>query len=90
MGGNILIVSGLGDSEKDHGQTHWEKDLLNCSRVVQHDWEQPAASYWLATLCEVVERSNPHILLVAHSLGCSLVAYFEAKPLAKKVIGLFW
>lgn len=51
--------------------------------------ESSGTGDWLSALCEAVERSDTSILIIAHSLGCTLVAYFAETFLAKKVEGAF-
>ncbi len=69
----ILIVPGLYNSGPDHWQTHWQR-ALGAERVEQTDWERPALGDWTISLAEAV-RQNPGAILVAHSLGCALVAH---------------
>lgn len=71
----ILIVPGLYNSGPDHWQTHWERELPNAERVDQQDWERPLLGDWTISLAEAV-RQRPGAILVAHSLGCALVAHF--------------
>ena len=70
----ILIVPGLFDSGPDHWQSHWERTLPGAARVVQENWEDPTLGEWTASLAESVRR-HPGAVLVAHSLGCALVAH---------------
>lgn len=69
----ILIVPGLYNSGPDHWQTHWQR-ALGAVRVEQTDWELPTLGDWTAGLAGAVRR-NPGAVLVAHSLGCALVAH---------------
>ncbi len=69
----ILIVPGLNGSGPDHWQTRWEACLPNCERVMQADWEHPRRAPWVAALLAAVDR-NPDSIVVAHSLGCALLA----------------
>lgn len=71
----VLIIPGLNNSDDTHWQSHWERALPNARRVEQHDWETPTLAEWTAGLAEAVRR-NPGAVLVAHSLGCALVAHF--------------
>ena len=74
---NILLLPGWHNSGPDHWQSRWET-LYGDQRVVQHDWEQPLRGDWLARLEDVLlEQTGPSIL-VAHSLGCMLVAAWAA------------
>jgi len=70
----ILIVPGLYNSEPDHWQSHWQRALPGAERVDQTDWERPALGDWTASLAEAIRR-RPGAILVAHSLGCALVAH---------------
>lgn len=70
----ILIVPGLYNSEPDHWQSHWQRAILGAERVDQTDWERPALGDWTISLAEAV-RQRPGAILVAHSLGCALVAH---------------
>jgi predicted alpha/beta hydrolase family esterase len=69
----ILIVPGLNGSGPAHWQTHWEALLPNTVRVTQSDWERPRRAPWVGTLTAEIDR-HPGTILVAHSLGCALVA----------------
>ena len=71
----ILIVPGLHDSGPDHWQSHWQRALSNAERVEQQDWDRPLLGDWTISLAEAVRR-RPGAILVAHSLGCALVAHF--------------
>jgi predicted alpha/beta hydrolase family esterase len=70
----ILIVPGLYNSGPDHWQSHWERAIPGAERVDQTDWERPALGDWTISLAEAV-RQRPGAILVAHSLGCALVAH---------------
>lgn len=73
----VLIIPGLGGSEPEHWQSHWERELLDVERVEQADWDAPVLAVWLAALKNALRR-QPGALLVAHSLGCTLVAHLAA------------
>lgn len=75
----VLLLPGWLDSDPDHWQSRWER-LHGYERVVQHDWEQPLRGDWITRLEEVVLAHPPELpmVLVAHSLGCHLVAAWAA------------
>ena len=75
----VLLLPGWLDSDPAHWQSRWER-LHGYERVVQHDWEQPLRGDWITHLEEVVLAQPPEqpIMLVAHSLGCHLVAAWAA------------
>ncbi|MFZ2738993.1 MAG: alpha/beta hydrolase [Burkholderiaceae bacterium] len=72
----VLLLPGWKNSGLDHWQSRWEATLGHV-RVEQHDWERPLRGDWLMQLEQAVLR-NSAITLVAHSLGCHLVAAWAA------------
>ena len=70
---NVLILPGWQDSGPQHWQSLWQAQL-GCRRVEQHDWLRPLRGDWIARLEDVVLSTHAPIVLVAHSLGCQLVA----------------
>jgi serine hydrolase len=73
MSQTLLIIPGLNGSGPDHWQTHWEASMPAAVRVVQEDWEEPQLEPWLTALMTKIGE-HPDAVLVAHSLGCALVA----------------
>ncbi len=73
----VLLLPGWRDSGPTHWQTRWEA-LHGDERVVQADWEWPLRGDWMARLDEVVADDPRPVALVAHSLGCQLVAAWAA------------
>ena len=70
---NVLLLPGWQDSGPDHWQSLWERDH-GYRRVQQHDWMRPLRGDWCARLEEVLLECDEPAVLVAHSLGCQLVA----------------
>ncbi len=70
----VLLLPGLGNSGPDHWQSHWEKANPEFTRVEQRDWYTPSAEIWVEQLNREIVSSSTPAILVAHSLGCSLVA----------------
>jgi len=69
----LLTLPGWQDSGPTHWQTRWEA-LHGMRRVEQADWMWPRRGDWMARLDEVLLEDTAPALLVAHSLGCQLVA----------------
>ncbi|MCH7342825.1 alpha/beta hydrolase [Pelomonas sp. CA6] len=73
----IYLLPGWLNSDPDHWQSRWEA-LHGDQRIEQNDWEWPRRGDWMARLDEVllndVRLGETPALLVAHSLGCQLVA----------------
>jgi uncharacterized protein len=76
---STLILPGWLNSGPLHWQTLWER-AYGYERVEQHDWQRPLRGDWIARLEDVVlaQNAGQPISLVAHSLGCHLVAAWAA------------
>ena len=70
---NVLVLPGWQNSGPAHWQSRWEA-LHGYRRVDQHDWMHPKRGDWIARLEDVLLDADEPAVLVAHSLGCLLVA----------------
>ncbi|MEK9159807.1 MAG: alpha/beta fold hydrolase [Patescibacteria group bacterium] len=75
MNPTILILPGWQDSGPEHWQSLWLAKFPNAVKVEQADWMNPKKDDWVATLNDYVSRYD-EVVLVAHSLGCPLVAHW--------------
>lgn len=73
----VLLLPGWLNSGPEHWQSRWEA-LHGHRRVEQDDWLWPRRGDWMARLDEVLLETPARALLVAHSLGCQLVAAWSA------------
>ena len=73
----ILLLPGWLDSGPTHWQSLWEA-RHDCQRVQQDDWLWPRRGDWMARLDEVLQSDERPAALVAHSLGCQLIAAWAA------------
>jgi len=83
----FLVLPGLGGSGPEHWQTRWEACEPACARVQQRDWERPALVEWLRAVDEAIEAIDAPVVLVAHSLGCVLVAHGARRSAWSRVVG---
>ena len=80
---HVLTLPGWQGSGPRHWQSRWEA-LYGDTRVEQSDWMHPLRGDWMMRLDEVIgaivdaSAQVPAIALVAHSLGCQLVAAWAA------------
>lgn len=82
MQARVLMLPGWQNSEAEHWQSRWEQ-RYGYERVQQHDWQRPLRGDWSIQLQEAVLASDRDVVLVAHSLGCILTAWWAAhSPLA--------
>lgn len=83
MNGTTLILPGIGNSDPDHWQSLWERANPSFLRIQQRDWIYPDCEEWVESLENAIASSGDHTLLVAHSLGCALVAHWARKTMQK-------
>jgi predicted alpha/beta hydrolase family esterase len=74
---NVLILPGWENSGPLHWQSLWER-RHGYVRVEQHDWMRPLRGDWITRLEDVLLAQDAPSVLVAHSLGCQLVAAWAA------------
>ena len=74
---STLLLPGWLNSDAMHWQSRWEA-LHGCKRVQQADWQWPRRGDWMARLDDVLLDDARPAVLVAHSLGCQLVASWAA------------
>jgi predicted alpha/beta hydrolase family esterase len=74
---SVLLLPGWLNSGPAHWQSLWEA-RHGYRRVEQDDWTWPRRGDWCARLEEVVLAATAPVVLVAHSLGCHLVAAWAA------------
>jgi predicted alpha/beta hydrolase family esterase len=74
---NVLILPGWENSGPKHWQSLWEQ-RYGYTRVAQHDSLKPLRGDWVARLEDVLLQCDEPAVLVAHSLGCILVAAWAA------------
>jgi predicted alpha/beta hydrolase family esterase len=75
----VLVIPGLGGSGPEHWQTVWERLHPRHVRVEQSAWDHPSLEDWSAKLIAEVEAVAEPVVLVAHSLGCALIAHVAAR-----------
>ncbi|MDZ7917362.1 MAG: alpha/beta hydrolase, partial [Rhodococcus sp. (in: high G+C Gram-positive bacteria)] len=81
-----VTVPGIGGSDDDHWQSHWERANDNWVRIAPKSWDEPDVDDWAAALEVAVCDTFP--VLVAHSLGClAAVRWTGENP--GRVSGLF-
>jgi predicted alpha/beta hydrolase family esterase len=78
----MLVLPGWQNSGPTHWQSRWEA-LYGDVRVEQNDWMRPLRGDWMMRLDEAIGaleavEESPQVALVAHSLGCHLVAAWAA------------
>jgi predicted alpha/beta hydrolase family esterase len=70
----FMVIPGWGGSNDDHWQRIWARADPRFDVVEQDDWDNPNVDDWIERLDRAVHASGRPAVLVAHSLGCHLVA----------------
>lgn len=83
---DVWLLPGWQNSDADHWQSRWEQ-RHGYRRLEQNDWDRPLRGDWSVRLQETVLDAPRPVVLVAHSLGCILVAWWAAhSPLAARKV----
>ena len=78
MATSVLILPGYQGSGETHWQTHWEKKYPDFKRIEQKDWEHPICDEWVKNVEIAVQNAGKDVMIVAHSIGCLVVAHWAA------------
>jgi predicted alpha/beta hydrolase family esterase len=81
---DTLIIPGLNGSSNEHWQRHWARNHAQAVVVEQDDWACPVLDDWQEKLDEALSATDG-AFLVAHSLGCLLVASYAQRRLASRI-----
>ncbi|SFG04429.1 hypothetical protein SAMN05518801_10685 [Novosphingobium sp. CF614] len=86
----VLLVPGLDGSGPGHWQRRWAEEMDDCRMVDLGQWTAPHRNTWINRLNLAVHRAGRPVVLVAHSLGCLLTAWwakFEQPGWSTPVVG---
>lgn len=83
---DTLLIPGLNGSSDEHWQRHWARDQTRSAVVEQQDWTCPVLEDWQEELDKALSDVDG-AFLVAHSLGCLLVASYAKRSQAARIRG---
>jgi len=86
---DFLLLPCRDNASPDHWQSHWEAHFPNMTRVVQDEWVSPKFGPWAQRLDEYLTRATRPVVLIAHSLGTSLIMHWAARNPAAPISGAF-
>lgn len=72
----VIVIPGIGGSGEAHWQTRWERSDPSLVRIAPSSWDEPDLDDWIEALDRAVAVAPEPPVLVAHSLGCLLVAHW--------------
>jgi predicted alpha/beta hydrolase family esterase len=81
-----LLIPGIDGSPDPHWQDWWQKNDAMALTVHQDDWSNPTPEAWEAEVAGAILQ-HPGAILVAHSLGCLVVARLLATWPHLKIAG---
>ena len=73
----FINVPGIGGSGPEHWQSVWEALNPEILRFRPRSWDHPALLDWVESLEAAVVAAPARPVLIAHSLGCLLVAHWQ-------------
>ena len=74
----ILLLPGLGNSDPEHWQSHWERGSSTFQRLVQDEWNAPDRRDWVAKLDQYLAKRTEPVILAAHSSACAMAAHWAS------------
>jgi predicted alpha/beta hydrolase family esterase len=74
-----LVLTGYQDSGPLHWQSLWAAKDPRFVKLAHSSWEAPDRHLWVRELEEAMPRIGPDTVIVAHSLGCLLTAFWAAE-----------
>ena len=83
----LLLIAGLGNSGEDHWQQYWLATFPQARKLEQDDWQEPHLEPWLTRLQQTLRTIASPTILIAHSLGVSLVLHWANSCPDPKVKG---
>jgi uncharacterized protein len=86
---DILILAGLNNSGPGHWQSQLQERYPHWKKTRHRDWNCPDRDEWVAELDAAIGACKGPPILVAHSLGCILVAHWARSGSPLKVAGAF-
>jgi predicted alpha/beta hydrolase family esterase len=83
-----VFIAGIGNSGPEHWQARWHRRAGGVW-VEHRSWDRPDRDVWVAELDDALRAVSGPRLLIAHSLGCTLVAEWAAEHQDAAVAGAF-
>jgi serine hydrolase len=86
---DFLVLPGLSNSGINHWQSYWCLAFRNATRVLQDDWDAPNLPGWLERLEIAIDDGTRPVVLICHSLSCSLAAHWAKRNRPRRVAAAF-
>lgn len=84
-----IYVAGIGNAGPTHWQRIWHERAEDGVWVGHEDWDNPDSDTWTKDLQATLSSLDGEKIIVAHSLGCLIVAEWAQDNLDSDIIGAF-
>lgn len=84
-----VFLAGIGNSGPEHWQAMWHARLPSSVWVEHRSWDHPERDAWVEELDEALAAVGGPKLLIAHSLGCTLMMEWAAEHEDDEIVGAF-
>jgi predicted alpha/beta hydrolase family esterase len=84
-----VFIAGIGNSGPNHWQSRWRDRVTNAVWVEHTSWDAALRETWVKELDDALQAIEGSKVLVAHSLGCTLVAEWAAEHSGADITGAF-
>ncbi|WP_407836830.1 RBBP9/YdeN family alpha/beta hydrolase [Streptomyces sp. DSM 116496] len=84
-----VFIAGIGNSGPEHWQALWHGRVAGSVWVEHASWDAPLRDVWVKELDDTLRAIEGPKVLIAHSLGCTLVAEWASEYEDHAVTGAF-
>ncbi|MBS2961887.1 alpha/beta hydrolase [Actinocrinis puniceicyclus] len=84
-----VFLAGIDNSGPEHWQSHWRGRVADSVWVEHASWDAPVRDTWVEEFDDALRKIEGPKILVAHSLGCTLVAEWAAQHQDAGIVGAF-
>jgi predicted alpha/beta hydrolase family esterase len=84
-----VFIAGIDNSGPEHWQSMWHSRVPNGVWVEHRSWDHPDRDVWVREFDDALKAIKGPKLLIAHSLGCTLVAEWASEHQDEAVVGSF-
>jgi len=84
-----VFIAGIGNSGPEHWQSIWHSRVPNGVWVEHRSWDNPDRDVWVREFDDTLRTIEGPKLLIAHSLGCTLVTEWASEHQDEAIVGSF-
>ena len=84
-----VFIAGIGNSEPEHWQSLWRGRAAKGVWVEHGSWNNPIRDVWVKEFDDTLKSIEGPKILIAHSLGCTLVTEWASEYGDDAIVGSF-